>query len=69
MSDNVPLNTQRACRACAEGELYHLDMFSYVQQPVFGTEVSLNQLIMYVTSAKENPGRLAFVQVWNFIMA
>jgi len=69
MSDNIPVNTQRACRACPEEELYNLDVFSFVQPPEFGTEESLNQLMVYVTSARENSGRLAFIQVWNFIMA
>ena len=69
MSDNIPLNTQRASRACSEGELYILDVFSFVQLPRFGTEESLNQLIMSVTSSKGRSGRLAFIQVWNSIMA
>ena len=68
MSDNVPLYTQRACTACADDEQYNLDLFSFVQPPVFGTKGSLNQLIMYVTRAIDS-GRLPFIQVWNFIMA
>ena len=68
MSDNVPLYTQRACTVCADDELYNLDVFSYVQPPVFGTERSRNQVIVYVTRAMDS-GRLAFVQVWNFIDA
>lgn len=64
MSDNIPLNSQRACTV--DGELYNLDVFSYVQPPVFGTEGSLNLLIMYVTRALENSDRLALIQVWNF---
>lgn len=62
MSDNVPLYAQRTCTVCADGELYNLDVFSYVQPPVFGTEGSLNQLIMYVTRAIEDSGRVAFIQ-------
>ena len=69
MSDNIPLNTQQACTACEDGELYSLDVFSYVQPPVFGTEGLLNQLIMYVTRAIESSDRSAFIQVWNFFMA
>ena len=67
MSDNIPLNTQRAC--IADGELYNLDVFSFVQPPVFDTEASFNQLIMNVTRAMEDSGRLAFIQVWNFFLA
>ena len=69
MSDHIPLNSQQTCTACAEGDLYNLDIVSYVRPPVFGTEGSLNQLVMYITRAIENPGRLAFIQVWSFNMA
>ncbi len=65
MSDNIPLDAQRAC---TDGEYYNLDLFSYVQPPVYGNSGSLNQLIMYITRALENSDRLAFMQVWKFLM-
>lgn len=61
MSDNIPLNTQRAC---TEGDYYVVDLFSNVQPPVYGNRGSLNQLIVYITSASENSSRLAFMQVY-----
>ncbi|KAL9969795.1 hypothetical protein ACROYT_G022054 [Oculina patagonica] len=59
MSDNIPLDVQRAY---TDGEYYNLDLFSYVQPPVYGNSGSLNQLIMYITRALENSDRLAFMQ-------
>lgn len=69
MSDYIPLNSQRVCTACAEGELYNMDVFSYVKPPVFGTEGSCNQLVIYITRAIEISGRLELIQVWSFTMA
>jgi len=63
MSDNIPLNSQGLY---TEDELYNLDVFSYVRPPIFGTEGSLNQLVMDIMRTKENCWRLALIQVWSF---
>ena len=60
MSDNVPLRTQRSC---TEDEYYMIDVFSYARPATNGGTGSLHQLVMYITRAMEDYGRLDILQV------
>lgn len=59
MSDNVPLRTQRSC---TEDEYYMIDVFSYARPATNGGTGSLKQLVMYITRALEDSGRLDLLQ-------
>lgn len=55
MSDNVPLRDQASC---VDDDYYMIDVFSYVRPATNGKTGSLHQLVMYVTKALVNSGRL-----------
>ena len=60
MSDNVPLRTQQSC---TEDQYYMIDVFSSTQPATNGGTGSLKQLVMYITRALEDSGRLDLLQV------
>lgn len=55
MSDNVPLRIQETC---VDDDYYMVDIFSYVRPETNGGTGLLHQLVMYVTRALEDSGRL-----------
>ena len=60
MSDNVPLRDQASC---VDDDYYMIDVFSYVRPATNGKTGSLHQLVMYVTKALVNSGRLDILRV------
>ncbi|RMX40226.1 hypothetical protein pdam_00014345 [Pocillopora damicornis] len=55
MSDNVFLRDQESC---VKDDYYMIDVFTYARPATNGETGSLHQLVMYVTRALEDSGRL-----------
>ncbi|CAH3135205.1 unnamed protein product [Pocillopora meandrina] len=55
MSDNVPLRDQESC---VDDDYYMIDVFTYARPATNGETRSLHQLVMYITRALEDSGRL-----------
>lgn len=55
MSDNVPLRNQESC---VDDDYYMIDVFTYARPATNGETGSLHQLVMYITRALEDSGRL-----------
>ena len=60
MSDNVPLRDQESC---VDDDYYMIDVFTYARPATNGETRSLHQLVMYITRALEDSGRLDILRV------
>ena len=60
MSDNVFLRDQESC---VKDDYYMIDVFTYARPATNGETGSLHQLVMYITRALEDSGRLDILRV------
>ena len=60
MSDDVSLRDQESC---VKDDYYMIDVFTYARPATNGETGSLHQLVMYVTRALEDSGRLDILRV------